>query len=138
MSAINTLPPKEEIYPTTLHPKGEMEKLRFAKGELEELTAEYNWTKPKYTLEERAESYNAKKNFIRCMVEDQRRAKKFSTVSNGENRIRSAEHEAAKEMLAILEKMYYFSEEKNICNSTGGSYVICLDKPAMSLIKLYE
>ena len=48
------------------------------------------------------------------------------------------EHEATKKMLAILKKMYYFSEEKNICNSRDESYVICLDNPAISLIKLYK
>ena len=96
MSAINTLPPKGEIYPTTLHLKGEVEKLRFAKGQLEELTAEYNFTKPNYTLEETAESHNAKKIFVRCVVEDQKRDNRFSTVSRGENRIRNAEHEAGR------------------------------------------
>ena len=138
MSVINTRPPKGEIYPTTLHPKGEIEKLRFAKGQLEELTAEYNFTKPKYTLEETAESNNIKKFFVRCEIEDRRRENKFSTVSNGEGRIRSAEHEAAKEMLMILEKLYFFSEEKNTCNSIDECYVICLDNPAISLIKLYK
>ena len=91
-----------------------LEKLQFAKGQLEELTAEYNFTKPQYTLEETTEAYNKNNFFIRCVVENQKRENKFSTLSNGENRIRSAEHEAAKKMLAILKKMYYFSEEKNV------------------------
>ena len=71
-------------------------------------------------------------------MEDEKRGNKFSTLSNEENIIRSAEHEAGKEMLAILEKIYYFNEEKNICNSTDESYVICLENPVYSLIKLYK
>ena len=138
MSVITTLPPKGEIYPITLQPKGEIEKLQFAKGQLEELTAEYNFTKPQYTLEETTEAYNKKKFFIRCLVEDQKRGNKFSTLSNVENRIRSAEQEAAKKMLATLRNIYYFSEEKNVNNMTDESYVICLDNPATSLIKLYK
>ena len=34
--------------------------------------------------------------------------------------------------------MYCFSKEKNVCNSTDESYVICLEYPAISLIKLYK
>ena len=34
MSVINTQPPKGKIYPATLHPKGEINNLRFAKGQL--------------------------------------------------------------------------------------------------------
>ena len=68
MSIINTQPPKGEIYPATLHTKGEIENLRFAKGQLEKLAAECSFTKPKYTLEETAKSVNAKKFFIRCEV----------------------------------------------------------------------
>ena len=56
MSFINTLPPKGEIYPITPQSKGEIEKLQFAKGQLEELTAEYNFTEPKYTLDETTEA----------------------------------------------------------------------------------
>ena len=96
MSVINTQPPKGKIYPATLHPKGEINNLRFAKGQLEELAAEYGFTKPKYTLEETAGTDNAKIFVIRCEVEDRRRENKFSTISNGERKIRSAEHEAAR------------------------------------------
>ena len=78
MSVLNTLPPKEKIYPITLQPKGEIEKLQFAKGQLEEQMAEYNFTKPKYTLEETTEAYNKKKFFIRCVVEDQKRGNKLA------------------------------------------------------------
>ena len=112
MSFINTQPPNEKIYPATLHPKGEINNLRFAKGQLEELAAEYGFTKPKYTLEETAGTDNAKIFVIRCEVEDRRRGNKFSTVSNGERKICSAEHEAARKMLTALGKMYFFSEEK--------------------------
>ena len=106
MSVINTLPPN---YPITLQLKGEIEKLRFAKGQLEEPTAEYNFKKPKYTLDETTEAYNKMNIFIRCVVEDQKRGNKFSTLSNGDNRLRSTEHEAAKKMLAIHKKIYDFS-----------------------------
>ena len=138
MSIINTQPPKGKIYPATLHPKGEIKNLRFAKGQLEELAGEYSFSKPKYTLEETAGADNAKKFVVRCEVEDRRRENKFSAVSNGEGRIRSAEHEAARKMLTTLEKLYFFSEEKNTCNSIDEQYVICLDNPAMTLIKLYK
>ena len=83
MSVINTLPHKGDIYPTTLQPKGEVKKLQFAKGQLQELTAEYNFTKPKYTLEKTTEVYNKKRFFVRCVVEDQKCGNKFSTLSNG-------------------------------------------------------
>ena len=75
MSVINTQPPKGKIYPTTLHPKEEVNNLRFAKGQLEELAAEYSFTKSKYTLEETAGTDNAKIFVIRCEVEDRRRKK---------------------------------------------------------------
>ena len=138
MSSINMRPPQGKIYPATLHPKGEINNLRFAKGQLEELAAEYGFTKPKYTLEETAGTDNAKIFIIKCEVEDRRRENKFSTVSNGERKIRSAEHEAARKMLTALEKMYFFSEEKNDCNITDEEYVICMDNPATLLIKLYK
>ena len=124
MSIINTPLPKGEIYPTTLRPKGETEPLRFAKGQREELTAEYNFTKPKYMLEDTTESINRKKFFARCVVKDQKRGNKFSTLSDGESKIRSAEHEVARKILSILGKMHFFSKEKNICNRTDESYVI--------------
>ena len=38
----------------------------------------------------------------------------------------------------ILEKLYFFSKEKNICNSLDECYVICLNNPEISLIKLYK
>ena len=104
MSIINTLPWKGDIYPTTLQLKREVEKLQSAKGQLQELTAEYNFTEPKYTLGETTEAYNKNKFFTRCVVEDQKRGDKFSTLSKGENMIRSAEHKAAKKMLDILKK----------------------------------
>ena len=112
MSIINTQPGKGKIYPASLHPKGEINNLRFAKGQLEELAAEYSFTKPKYTLDETTGADNAKKFVVRFEVEDRRRENKFSTVSNGEGKIRSAEHEAARKMLPALEKLYFFSEEK--------------------------
>ena len=132
MSIINTQPPKGEIYPATFHPKGEIENLGFAKGQLEELATEYSFTKPKYTLEETAGCDNVKKIFKKSLK------KKFSTVSNGEGRIRSAQHEAARKMLTTLGKLYFFSEEKNTCNIMDEKYVNCLDNPAISLIKLYK
>ena len=138
MSIINTQPPKRKIYPATLHPKGEINNLRFAKGQLEELAAEYSFTTPKYTLEETTGANNAKKFVVRCEVEDRRRENKFSTVSNGEGKIRSAKHEAARKMLTALEKLYFFSEEKNTCNIRDEQYVICMDNPATLLIKLYK
>ena len=138
MSIINTQPPKGKIYPATLHPQGEINNLRFAKGQLEELAAEYSFTKPKYTLEETAGTDNAKIFVIRCEVEDRRRKNKFSTVSNEEGKIRSAEHEAARKMLTALEKLYFFSEEKNDYNIGDEQYVICMDNPATLLIKLYK
>ena len=84
MSIINTQTPKGKIYPATRHPKWEINNLRFAKGQLEELTAEYIFTKPKYTLEETTRADNTKTFVVRCEVEDRRRENKFSTVSNGE------------------------------------------------------
>ena len=65
MSVISTPPPNGEICPTTLRPKGEVEALRFAKGYLEKLTAEYNFTKPKYMLEETAAFNNRKTFFVK-------------------------------------------------------------------------
>ena len=138
MSIINTQPPKGKIYPATLHPKGEINNLRFAKGQLEELAAEYSSTKPKHTLEETAGPDNAKIFVVRFEVEDRRRENKFSTVSNGERKIRSAEQEAARKMLTALEKLYFFSEEKTTCNIIDEQYVICMDNPATLLIKLYK
>ena len=41
-------------------------------------------------------------------------------------------------MLTTLEKLYFFSEEKNTCDNMDEQYVICLDNPAISLIKLYK
>ena len=96
MLIINTPPPNGEIHPTILRSKGEVETLRFAKGQLEELTAEYNFTKQKYILEETTESINRKTLFVRCVVEDQKRGNKFSALSDGESKILSAEHEAKK------------------------------------------
>ena len=129
MSNIINLPPKGEIYPTTSQPKGDVQKLRFAKGQLEESTAEYDVTKPKYTLEENTESHVRKKFFVRCEVEDKKRGNKYSTSSEGESRIRSAKHEAAKKILSIRGKIYFFNEEKNTCNKTDKGCVICLDNP---------
>ena len=60
MSVINTQPPKGKMYPAALHPKGEINNLRFAKGQLEELAAEYSFTKPKYALEETTGADNEK------------------------------------------------------------------------------
>ena len=113
MSVINTQPPKGKIYPATLHPKGEINNLP-AKGQLEELAAEYSFTKPKYTLEETTEADNAKVFVVRCEVEDRRRENKFSSVRNGEGRIRSAEHEAARKMLTTLEKWYFLVKRKTL------------------------
>ena len=75
---------------------------------------------------------NANKFVVRCEVGDCRRENQFSTVSNGEGRIRSAEHEATRKMLTTLEKLYFFSEEKNTCNSIDEQYVICLDNHAIT------
>ena len=138
MSIINTQPPKEKIYSATLHPKGEINNLRFAKAQLEELAAEYSFTKPKYTVQETTGADSAKIFVVRCEVEDRRRENKFSTLSNGERKIRSAEHEAARKMLTAFEKLYFFSEEKNTCNVSDEQYVICMDNPATLLIKLYK
>ena len=41
-----------------------------------------------------------------------KRENKFSALSNGENRIRSVEHAAAKKMLAILKKIYFLEKRK--------------------------
>ena len=46
-------------------------KLRYVKGQLEELTAEYHFTKLKYVLEETTEFNNRKTFFVRCVVGDQ-------------------------------------------------------------------
>ena len=70
LSKLGTPPPNGEIYPTTLRPKEEVETLRFAKEQLEELTAEYNFSRPKYMLEETTESNNRKAVFVRCVVAD--------------------------------------------------------------------
>ena len=41
-------------------------------------------------------------------------------------------------MLTVLEKLYFFSEEKNDFNIRDEQYVICMDNPATLLIKLYK
>ena len=58
--------PREKYthHPTT---QRDVEKLRFAKGQLHELTAEYSFTKLKYTLEETTESRNKKKFVVGCV-----------------------------------------------------------------------
>ena len=63
MSIINTQPPKGEKNPTTLQTKGDVETTQFVEGQLEELTEEYNFTKPKYMLEETTEADQQKELF---------------------------------------------------------------------------
>ena len=78
MSIIFTQPPKGCIYLTTIQPKGEIEALRFAKVQLEELMAEYGFIKQKYILDQTV-NYGHQKNFdLKCIVEDSRRGNLFA------------------------------------------------------------
>ena len=137
-SIISTRPPKGQVYPTTNFPKGEVEGLKFPKGPLEELTAEYNLSKPYYKLYETQGPPSDRIFYVKCVVEDNKRGNTFCHISEGERRIRFAEHSAARKVLRELQEVYYFSEEKNVENESEEIYVKCLDNESKLLIKLFK
>ena len=67
------------------------------------------------------------------------KGKQYSKLNyDTENRIKNADHEAARKILKILEYSYYFSEERNIENEIKDIYVLCQGKESRVLIKLCE
>ena len=141
MSGLTTLDsplPRGQIYPTYIHPKGDVEHLKNPKGALEELSAEYGFTKPSYILIKSEGPAHNRTFYASCTIKDCKRNKIFSESSNGENKLKNAEHEAARKILKKLEDNYYFSEERNINNEVEDIFVSCQDKESRMLIKLYK
>ena len=137
-SVILTKLPKGQIHATAIKPKGEVENLKFAKGPLEELSAEYDFSKPNFTLYRTEGPSHQRIFFVKCVVEDTKRGNLFIAISKGEPRIRLAEHSAARKILKQLEKVYFFSEETNVNKEFEETYVIFLDNESKLLIKLYK
>ena len=114
-----------------------MENLKNPKGALEELSAEYGFTKHSYILvNSKVPAHNRTFN-VSCTVEDCKRNKIFSESSNGEKNLKNAEHEAARKILKTPGDNYYFSAEGNVNNEIEDIYVLCQGKESRMLIKLY-
>ena len=128
---------KGQIHATNIKPKGIVDNLKFAKGPLEELSAEYDFSKPNFSLYRTEGPSHKRIFFVKCVVKDTKRGNLFITISEGGARIRLAEHSAARKILKELEKVYFFSEEANINKELEETYVICLDNESEILIKLY-
>ena len=98
---------------------------------MEELVAEYGFTKLSYILA------NANKTFyVTCTSIDHKRNKTFIEHSNGEHRIKNAEHKAARKIFKILENSYHFSEERNVENEIEYTYASGRDRQSRMLVKL--
>ena len=130
--------PRGQIYPKYIHPKGDVEHLKNPKGELEELSAEYGVTKPSHILIKSEGPAHDRTFYASCTVKNCKRNKIFSESSNDENKLKNAEHGAARKILKNLEDNYYFSEERNVNNEVKDIFVLCQDKECRMLIKLYK
>ena len=115
MSGLKTLASRTD-YPNYIYPKGDMEYLKNPNGALEELATEYGFTNPSYTSVNTKVPAHTRTFWKTCILIDCEHNKTFIEISNGENRLKNAEHETPKKILEILEYSYYFSGERNIEN----------------------
>ena len=95
-------------------------------------------SKPNFSLYHTEDPSHDRTFFVKCVVKDEQRGNVFIKISNGEKRIRLAEHSAAQKILKELEDIYFFSEENNTNNEIEDQHVICLDNDTKVLIKLYK
>ena len=141
MSGVTTLDspsPRGQIHLNYMYPKEDVENLKNPKGALEELSAEYGFTKPSYILvKSEGLAHNSTFYVTRTLI-DCKHNKTFTEISNGENKLKNAEHEAERKIRKILKYSFYFSEERNIDNKIEDIYVLCQDKESRMLIKLYK
>ena len=115
-----------------------MEDLKNPKEALEDLSAEYGFTQPSYILVKSEGRAHNMTFYVSCTVKDCTDNEIFSESSNGENKLKNAEHEAAGKILKTLRDNYYFSEERNVDKEVEDIYVLCQGKESRMLIKLYK
>lgn len=115
-SIILTRLSKGQIYPSTTKPKGDIDELEFSKGQLEELTVEYDLTNPNYSVHREEGNPHARTFIVKCVVDDTKRGNLFITISEREKKVELTEHEAVRRMTKELENIYFFSKEVNLEN----------------------
>ena len=115
-----------------------MENHKNPEGALEELAAEYGFTKLSYTLVNTEESVHNRTFYVTYTLTDCKHNKTFAEISKGENSLKNAEHETARKILKILEHNYYFTEERNIENEIKDISVLYKDKERRMLILLND
>ena len=79
-----------------------MENLKNPKGTLEELAAEYGFTKPSYILANANELAQNKTFYEKCVLIDHKHNKTFIEHINEVNRLENSEDEATRKILKIL------------------------------------
>lgn len=107
---LRTLPLQGEEIKTNIFLKGNIIEISHPKGILEELIAEYDLEKPKYFIENVKGPPDSRRYDVKCTVKDLANGNIFVAIGKGERKIKDAEHVAARKLLKMIDKTYYFSE----------------------------
>lgn len=135
---LKTPPLQGELIAITIFPKGNIDQLEFPKGILEEFTAEYNLTKPLYSVESVSGPPNNRRYDIKCIVKDLIHDNIFVTRSRNERKIKDGEHDTARQILKLLNETYYFSEQERESNEKALTFVMSKEEPTILKIKLFK
>lgn len=135
---LNTIFPNLEIASNPHFPKGKIRTLKYAKSSLEELTAEYDLSKPIYSLHYTIGLEHDKTFYVKCVVKDYNQNNYFQEIGDGEKRLKDAEHSAARKILESLNRVYYFSEQKKKNSEKTFIISLPLENPIRPKLKLYK
>lgn len=119
-------------------PKGNIDTLDYPKGILEELTIEYDLTKPYYNVDKFWGPTHNRYWQVKCTVEDKRHNNKITMIGKEMRRIRDAEHSAAKAVLKTLDSIYYFSEQETAEKAHRIIYSMSQQNPKKMKVKLFK
>lgn len=135
---LKTPPINGELINVNIFPKGNIEAIEFPKGILEEFTAEYDLSKPNYSVESVSGPPNNRRYDIKCTVRDINNDNTFVTRSRNERRIKDGEHTTARQILKLLDQTYYFCELEKEPHQKGLTYVMTTENPTILKLKLYK